>query len=128
LHFEVRLDENDYDHTINPVLLFSPISSSENSVGGAILVGVLLDRQGQPLSEFQVTLEKLGEDGSKEAYYYPQTYSRMRANGHPAFGENLAVPDLPAGDYRLSFISGKLVEYFFTLKPNSLGFIKIQLN
>jgi murein DD-endopeptidase MepM/ murein hydrolase activator NlpD len=127
LHFEVRLDVNDYAHTTNPVLWFSPVTLPE--IGQtSMLAGIILDRGGNPISEFQVALEKLDESGMVEANYYPITYYPVGVNSHPALGENFAFPDLPPGDYRLALISGKYYEVNLTLMPGELGFIKLQLD
>lgn len=126
LHFEVRLDVNDYAHTTNPVLWFSPVDLA--GLGqSSMLAGTILDRGGNPVSEFQLSLEKLDAGGEVETYYYPVTYYPAGVNGHPVLQENFTVPDLPPGDYRLAFIYGKLYEVFFTLEPGELGFIKLQL-
>jgi murein DD-endopeptidase MepM/ murein hydrolase activator NlpD len=127
LHFEVRVSENDYAHTVNPVLWFPPIDDPDLP-GTAVLAGVILDRGGTPVPQFPLTLEKIGEEGSVEKHYYPKTYYPAGVNGHPYLGENFVIPDIPAGDYRLAFISGRLYEFYFTLEPGSLGFLSIQLD
>lgn len=127
LHFEVRVNENDYAHTVNPVLWFAPIDDPDLQ-DTAMLAGVILDRGGTPEPQFPLTLEKIDEEGSIEKHYYPKTYYPVGVNGHPYLGENFVIPDLPAGDYRLAFISGRMYEFYFTLEPGSLGFIKVQLD
>jgi len=127
LHFEVRLDQNEYQRTTNPVLWFSP-SRGNGSESAGVLAGLITNRYGETLSEFSMTLEKIGEDSTIEARFYPQTYYFLGANGHPELGENFVVPDIPAGNYRLAFISGRLYEIFFELQSGSLGFIKLQLD
>jgi len=127
LHFEVRLDVNDYDHTTNPVLWFAPVIDPESGPSSS-LAGVILDQAGTPVSRYQFTLERYGDNGKIEAYYYPATYYAAGVNGHPVLQENFAVSDLQPGTYRLAFIYGKLYELNFTLEPGELGFIKIQLD
>jgi murein DD-endopeptidase MepM/ murein hydrolase activator NlpD len=125
LHFEVRLDSNAYDHTVNPVLWFSPLEEL-NQQGTAILAGLIIDQLGNPLTQFPLTLEKLSPTGEVEAIYYPTTYYPIRNNGTSFLGENFVLPDLPAGNYRLLFIAEYLYEIPFTLEPGSLGFITFQ--
>lgn len=127
LHFEVRLDVNDYDHTTNPVLWFSPVPLPEVGQSGT-LAGIILDRGGNPIPEFQLSLEKLNGNGRVEEYYYPVTYFPAGVNSHPILQENFALPDLPPGDYRLAFVYGKIYEVFFSLEAGELGFIKIQVD
>jgi hypothetical protein len=127
LHFEVRLDENDYAHTTNPILWIEPLNSS-GSGKGSTLTGLLLDAWGEPIDRFTLSLEKLAPDGSVEKHYYPITYYPAGVNANPVLGENFAVPDLPPGNYRISFISGSFYQYYFTLDAGSLGFIKLQVD
>jgi murein DD-endopeptidase MepM/ murein hydrolase activator NlpD len=127
LHFEVRVESNDYASTTNPVLWFAPLDDAEHQAT-ATLAGQILDRGGDPVPKFPLTLEKISPSGDVEAYYYPATYYPAGVNAHPVMGENFAVPDIPAGDYRLTLISGRLYEFFFTLEPGSLGFITIHLD
>jgi murein DD-endopeptidase MepM/ murein hydrolase activator NlpD len=126
LHFEVRLGENDYASTTNPILWFSPLENSPSGVTST-LAGLILDRWGEPLDRFQLSLERMDQEGAVEEHFYPETYYPVGVNGHPALGENFAMADLPAGDYRLAFISGSFYQFNFTLEPGSLGFIKLQL-
>ena len=127
LHFEVRLGENDYDHTTNPILWFSPLNDQVTEQSAA-LAGSLVDRYGQPLSEFDVVLEKLNADGVIEKRFYAKTYKPGRINAHPLLEENFVIPDVPPGNYRLSFIYGTMHQYPFTLEPGTLGMIVFQGN
>lgn len=127
LHFEVRLDVNDYDHTTNPVLWFAPVNPDEGGQS-SLLAGVILDNWENQVSQFQLSLEKLDEEGGVEENFYPITYYPVGVNSHPVLQENFTVSDLPPGDYRLAFISGRFYEVNFTLEPGELGFIKIKLD
>ncbi len=127
LHFEVRLDVNDYDHTTNPMLWFSPVEMAEEGQS-SLLAGIILDKRGNPVSQFQLSLEKLDANGGVEEYYYPITYYPAGINSHPILQENFSISDLPPGDYRLAFIYDHFYEVMFTLEPGLLGFIKIQLD
>jgi len=127
LHFEVRLDVNDYDHNMNPVLWFAPVL---DDTGGqtSTLAGIIMTQDGTQVALYPLTLEQLGEDGEAVGYYYPVTYYPYGFNAHPVLGENFTVSDLPPGDYRLSFIDGKLYELEFTLEAGQLGFINFKLD
>ncbi len=127
LHFEVRLEENDYLNTVNPVLWFEP-RVVEGMGQTSLLAGVVINHHGDLVPEFQITLEKIDVNGDATRYFYPETYTLNGINSHPLLGENFAFPDIPAGNYRLSFILGRLYENHFTIDPGSLGFIKIQFD
>lgn len=124
LHFEVRLDENDYAHTTNPILWLTPLDF-ETGGEGAALAGLLLDSWDQPLDQFALSLEYLNPDGSVARRYYPVTYYPAGVNANPVTGENFAITDLPPGDYRLTYISNGYVQVTFTLQTGYLGFIKL---
>lgn len=127
LHFEIRLDENNYDQTVNPVLWFMP-AADQKGKQLAVLAGQILDSYGVPLSEFDFVLEKRVEGDSEVEKYYPVTYVGYGVNAHPLLDENFVLPDIPPGEYRLAFISGRFYEFEFTLNPGALGFIQIQLD
>lgn len=127
LHFEVRYGINDYAHSTNPVLWFSPLTNQSTGETGS-LAGIIVDRYGKAVDEAAVTLQKLDENGQVEKTYYLMTYAKDGTNPHPALGENFTLPDLPPGDYRLSFVAGKLYAVFFTLDPGMLGFINLCVN
>jgi murein DD-endopeptidase MepM/ murein hydrolase activator NlpD len=127
LHFEVRLNDINYANTVNPMLWFAPLKENDHPQL-ATLSGVVLDRDGNPVSKLTLTLEKLSASGEVEAYYYPVTYYPTGLNSHPLLNENFVFPDIPAGEYRLGLIAGRYHEYFFLLEPGSVGFIEIQLD
>ena len=125
LHFEVRLDVNDYDHTVNPVLWLTPLHVSEPVVTTSLLAGVVQDSEGIPIPEAKLTLEKIAEDGSVQESTYFISYYKSGVNAHPLLGENFAIPDLNPGKYRLSFVNNQLYEIYFTLEPGILGFVTL---
>ena len=127
LHFEVRYGGNKYHNSTNPVLWFSPLANM--TLGQtSTLAGVISDPSGKLVSEAALTLEKLSGDGEVEEHYYLQTYAQDGINSHPLLNENFVIPDLPPGDYRLSYISGRMYEIFFTLDQGMLGFINLQID
>lgn len=127
LHFEVRLDENAYAATTNPMLWLEPLKDLE--IGAtSTLAGRIVNQRGTPLDRFTLSLEKLDEDGSVEETYYPITYFPAGVNGNPVLNENFVMPDLPPGDYRLALIYGAYYKVEFTLEPGSLGLINLQLD
>ncbi|MDY6847135.1 MAG: M23 family metallopeptidase [Chloroflexota bacterium] len=65
LHFEVRYGLNDYTHSTNPVLWFSPLTNQSTGETGS-LAGIIVDRHGNPVGESPVTLQKLDQDDQVE--------------------------------------------------------------
>jgi murein DD-endopeptidase MepM/ murein hydrolase activator NlpD len=127
LHFEVRLDENTYAASTNPMLWFAPVVDPMLGQTGT-LAGLIVNRYGTPLDRFTLSLELLDAGGNVIETFYPITYYPAGVNGFPPLGENFVMPDLPPGDYRLAFIYNTLHEVLFTLQPGSLGFINLQLD
>ena len=127
LHFEIRIDENNYRNTVNPVLWFSP-TLNQNGSQLATLAGRILDPTGEPLSEFDFVLEQQEKDVNEAERFYPVTYVPYGVNAHPLLGENFTLSDIPPGEYRLAFVAGRLYEFTVTIDPGSLGFIEIQLD
>ena len=128
LHFEVRLEANDYAHTFNPALWFTPLQATDTSEQTSTLAGVILDGDGNPISEAELTIEKLADDGSVQDVIYLTSYHYTGVNAHPHLGENFAISDLDPGYYRLSFVNNQLYEIFFTLEPGMLGFVTLQMD
>jgi murein DD-endopeptidase MepM/ murein hydrolase activator NlpD len=126
LHFEVRLGDNDYERATNPILWFAPIISSDSG-GMSTLTGRIIDPNGVALSEAALVFEKIGADGSIEAYYYPFTYPQNGIFAHPQLNENFAVSDIPPGDYRLAMVYNRLYELYFKLDAGHVGFVELQL-
>jgi len=124
LHFEVRLDENLYDRTVNPVLWFQPLDSV-NGEGASTMAGSIGKRNGELLSEFEFTLDRIDPEGKVGERYYLKTYVSYDMNQHPILNENFVFPDIPAGQYRIVFIYGTVAEVFIQIEPGSLGFLDI---
>lgn len=90
LHFEVRLGENDYLHTVNPDLWLRPLP------GHGTLAGELLSAKGEPIAEAQLVLFRAG---STTPYRFFTSYPAGRVNADPAWGENFCSGDIPAGQW-----------------------------
>lgn len=127
LHFEVRLGENAYSRTTNPLLWFAPLDQPDLGKT-ATLAGVIIARWGEPLEQFQLALEKIDSNGQVQAYFYPTTYARAGVDPHPDLNENFVIADLPPGNYRLAFISSSFYQVFFNLEAGSLGFVDLRLD
>ncbi len=91
LHFEVRMEQNDYYATFNPELWLSPPQ------GDGVLAGTMLDEHGKLFTEVEITVTSLETGKTRTA----RTYGLLGVNGDPYYSENLVLADLPAGQYRL---------------------------
>jgi murein DD-endopeptidase MepM/ murein hydrolase activator NlpD len=98
LHLEVRLGDNDYESTQNPVLWLRP------EPGQGAIAGLVVDAQGRPVPEAPVTFFRAAEPG--KWWRQTQTYAAEDAKApgttlgsDDQLGENFALGYVPAGDY-----------------------------
>ncbi|MBI5933475.1 MAG: M23 family metallopeptidase [Chloroflexi bacterium] len=94
LHFEVRLGENLYHHTLNPELWLSPPQ------GWGVLVGRLHQYNGLLLESTNVRVIS-DETGVIRVV---RTYGSQTINPDPYYQENMVLSDLPAGLYQVSMV------------------------
>jgi len=112
LHFEVRRGEvENYFSTVNPELWLAPAHAEYGAVALAIVVEAgLLQRAKFTLQNYSASNEILGE-------YYLETYDLHM----PAYEENAALGDLPAGRYRITLIqNGHLYERWVEVQSGKL--------
>ena len=98
LHFEVRLGENDFFFTRNPVLWLSP------PLGDGVLVGKVTSTYGTILDSYLVILKSL----ATEKLYQAMTYGPQVVNSDAYYQENVVLGDLPAGLYEINIPYGAL--------------------
>ena len=91
LHFEVRLGENSYDTTRNPLLWLYPFPDR------GTVVGRVLNSAGDLLHEISVTLSPTG-DGNRS--HTSTTYAVGNLNSDPLWQETFAIDDVGAGSYK----------------------------
>jgi murein DD-endopeptidase MepM/ murein hydrolase activator NlpD len=91
LHLEVRLGDNAYESTRNPVLWLRP------EPGQGVIAGLLVDGQGQPLPETPITFFRAAEPS--KWWRQIQTYADREVNPDDELGENFALGYVPAGEY-----------------------------
>ncbi len=89
LHFEVRIKNNAYYNTYNPELWLAPPQ------GWGVLVGHLENTNGSLLTTQDVTVRSKATGRS----WVVRSYGPRGVNGDPYYEENMALSDLPAGDY-----------------------------
>jgi murein DD-endopeptidase MepM/ murein hydrolase activator NlpD len=98
LHFEVRLGENDFWKTRNPVLWMSPPQ------GYGVLVGRITSTYGTLLTQYTMRVKSLETGISFEI----NTYGPTTVNSDDYYNENLVLGNLPAGVYELNIPFGAL--------------------
>jgi murein DD-endopeptidase MepM/ murein hydrolase activator NlpD len=96
VHFEVRMGENHYRATYNPLLWMVPY------VGHGTIAGAVLDRREEYVQDIEITLRNwstgLVED-TTTSYVFLDTPSDV--NPDPNWRENFAFADVPVGRYEV---------------------------
>jgi murein DD-endopeptidase MepM/ murein hydrolase activator NlpD len=123
LHFEVRVGENDYDHTRNPELWLTPHNDSNGQPHGAI-VGRVLDEIGGPIYIPSIVIERLSSDGEivLETFYL-STYADKTVHGDDEWDEHYALSNVPAGKYRVSFVARGLQNFLVSVFPGQVTMV-----
>ena len=121
LHFEVRFGQSSYASTRNPELWFAPLE------GMGALAGRIFDPDNPKVSgEVRIQRMEAGKIADFPAYLpmniYPPELARENS-------ENFALNDLPAGQYRLTYLYGGAVyEHFIEIQPGILTLVNIVLD
>jgi hypothetical protein len=94
VHFEVRVAENRYGSTYNPILWMVPY------VGHGIIAGRVMDETGNYLDDVSITIRNRAtglQHTTTTSYVFEDSVNDV--NSDPAWQENFAVPDVPEGRY-----------------------------
>ena len=127
LHFEVRFGSDQYNHTVNPVLWLVPRASDTDGLLGN-LSGQLIDRWGEVVSEKQITIDALQKDGAgRMRRFFINTYADADLTRVSPYHENFSLADLPAGNYRISVVNGKVFETTVTIMPGQTTYITLRV-
>lgn len=97
LHFEVRVGENGYNFARNPVLWMAPY------VGTGVIAGRVTFASGSPIHDAPITVIDLD---TGRVVYRQGTYAGPGAEPDPAWNENFAIGDVPAGRYLVTSYFG----------------------
>lgn len=117
LHFEVRQGENAYNSTRNPELWLAP-HLDENQLPTGALAGRVVDEYGNSIYIPTVTIEQFDPaSGDTLKVYYLESYADWTVNGDNEWGEAFALGDIPAGQYRVSFVARGLQTYEIEVLP-----------
>ena len=127
LHFEVRFGKDQYNQTVNPVLWLAPRVSDTDGILGN-LTGQMIDRWGEPINAKQITVEALQKDGlGRMRRFFINTYAEDDLSRVSPYHENFSLADLPAGNYRISVVNGKLFETIVTIMPGQTTYITLRV-
>ncbi len=126
LHFEVRVGKNSYRETRNPELWLQPHTDENGEAYGAI-IGRVIDEFGDviPLRSIEIKTSRLDEDGQMTVFYL-STYANLTVNGDLTWKESYAIGDLPAGNYRVSFIARGLQYFDVEVLPGMVTMITFE--
>jgi murein DD-endopeptidase MepM/ murein hydrolase activator NlpD len=117
LHFEVRIENNNFYATRNPELWLAPPQ------GWGVLAGDLRNTNGSFLTEQAV---KVTSQSSRQTWDVI-SYGTSTVNRDEYYKENLVLSDLPAGDYEIT------IEYLdesysclITIHPGAISYFKFR--
>lgn len=121
VHFEVRLGENHYRSTYNPVLWMVPY------VGTGVIAGRVTDAFGDLVMDADVTIERwsTGLVHDTTTTYILQG-NTLDVRSDPGWDENFAVGDVPVGRYEVIVnIRGERVSKFIEVYEGTTTFVEI---
>ncbi|MEO0560671.1 MAG: peptidoglycan DD-metalloendopeptidase family protein, partial [Chloroflexota bacterium] len=123
VHFEVRMGENHYRATYNPVLWMVPY------VGHGVIAGRLTDRRGDFMQDRDVTLRNWGTglvEDTTTTYVQPGTTSDV--NPDPMWGENFVFADVPVGRYEVvTSVEGRRLSKIIDVQEGTTAFVDLTL-
>lgn len=121
LHTEVRLGANTYTHNVNPYLWIKPRDGD-----GAVAVRILT-ADNRTWAGAKVSIA-LFEGGRAVWARQIETYLDTENIGpDPAWGDNGAMGDVPAGEYYLiGNVDGESIRAEFTVNPGQTTFVEIR--
>ncbi len=121
VHFEVRVEKNNYFYTRNPILWMAPY------LDHGVVAGRVLARDGSPVQDANVSLLRAGRViDTTTTYVNPKRPGSSRWNVVPddVWGENFVIGDVPAGDYQVSVtVNGVKVTKDVTVRPATTAFV-----
>jgi murein DD-endopeptidase MepM/ murein hydrolase activator NlpD len=117
MHFEVRVGENSYEATRNPLLWLVPFPERGTVVGRVVFPN------GSLAYEAPVRVERIDADSR---YAATTTYAQDGLNADDAWQENFAIDDVKGGYYRVIVTAGedKFIQEVWVY-PQHTSFIEI---
>lgn len=122
VHFEVRLNENTYGTTYNPVLWMVPY------VGHGVIAGQVVDREGFPVIDAEITIRSRATGLTvRTTTSYVILDTGFDVNSDPNWEENFAVADVPTGRYDvIATIYGERVIKQVEVREGTTSFIEVK--
>ncbi|MGQ9888043.1 MAG: M23 family metallopeptidase [Aggregatilineales bacterium] len=122
VHFEVRMGENHYRATYNPLLWMVPY------VGHGVIAGRVTNAAGKMLMDHEITVRRwatgLVQD-TTTSYIYQ--YNGLDVNADPEWNENFVVGDVPAGRYEvIANIDSERVVQIVDVVEGTTVFVELQ--
>jgi murein DD-endopeptidase MepM/ murein hydrolase activator NlpD len=127
VHYEVRVGENQYNSTRNPLLWIAPY------LDHGVVAGKVIDEDGRYIDALTVQLLRGGRRVDSTF-----TYERPKQPGerawHPVpdeyWQENFVFGDVPEGEYQvvILFPDNQRLTKTITVKPSMVNFVEFQLN
>jgi len=119
LHFEVRVGNNDYESTRNPLLWLYPFPDR------AVVAGRVTYPNGTPARNVPLSLRRVD---APSAYAATTSYADDSVNSDDVWDENFALDDVYAGYYELTAGAGDdKIELQFWVHPYQTSFVEIEL-
>jgi len=120
LHFEVRLGENSYGTTRNPLLWLYPFPDR------GVVAGIVTTISGQPIPGYPLTLRRVD---APSPYAGGTTYADSSVNPDETWQENFVFDDVAAGYYELTAGIGENKEKLeFWVYPYQTSFVQVTIN
>ena len=117
LHFEVRVGENSYQATRNPLLWLYPFPDR------GVVAGRIANSEGQALRNVPLLLRRID---ATSAYAETTTYADNSVHPDDRWQENFAFDDVVAGYYELTVGQGsKKVKHEFWVYPYQTNMVEI---
>lgn len=121
LHLEVRYPSVQFSDTRNPALWLAP------AAGAGVIAGQLRDANGKPLPAARLLVYRLAAKQTLWRVIYTYTVGKG-VQSDPAWQDNFALPDAPAGKYRLVVGQGANARQVdVTVTTGGLTFVQMQL-
>lgn len=119
MHFEVRVGQNSYDATYNPLLWLYPFPD-RGTVAGRVVWA-----DGSPAYEAPISLRRI--DGEAPSYT-TTSYADDSVNADEGWNENFALDDVYAGYYEIVVeVGNRKFKQEFWVYPYQTSFVEIEI-